>query len=192
LRRELHFSPNLYQVGIAVLLVSLSAFFSGLILAYSSRMEASGSWQRFHVPSFLWFSTVLLAISSWLLEAARYALRRARISPYRGRLIATLTFGLMFLALQITAGVNLHRQGVTTAANPHGSAFYVFMGIHGIHLIIGLCWLGYLFLLSRKLFVASENELRKYRAVASVAATYWHFMGIVWGLLFFFLLRWSR
>jgi heme/copper-type cytochrome/quinol oxidase subunit 3 len=192
LRRELQFSPNLYQVGIAVALVSLSAFFIGLIFAYSSRMEASGSWQRFHVPSFLWFSTVLLAISSWVLEAARYALRRAQISRYRGRLIATFTFGLMFLALQITAGANLFHQGVTTAANPHGSAFYVFMSIHGIHLIIGLCWLGYLFLHSRRLFNGSENELRKYRAVTSVAATYWHFMGIVWGLLFFFLLRWSR
>jgi cytochrome c oxidase subunit 3 len=192
LQRELRFSPNLYQLGIAVALISLSAFFSGLILAYSSRMEASSSWQRFHVPSFLWFSTVLLAISSWVLEAARYALRRARISPYRGRLIATLAFGMMFLALQITAGANLLHQGVTTVANPHGSAFYVFMGIHGIHLIIGLCWLQYLYLHSRKLYVASENELRKYRAVAAVAATYWHFMGIVWGLLFFFLLRWSR
>ena len=84
------------------------------------------------------------------------------------------------------------QQGVTTTANPHGSAFYVFMGIHGIHLIAGLCWLEYLYVRSRKLFLASENELRKYRAVASAAATYWHFMGVVWALLFFFLLRWSR
>lgn len=179
-------------MGIGVALVSLSAFFTGLILAYSFRIDASGSWQRFHVPSFLWFSTVLLAASSWLLEAARYALRRARISPYRGRLIATLAFGLMFLALQVTAGANLFQQGVTTTANPHGSAFYVFMGIHGIHLIAGLCWLEYLYVRSRKLFLASENELRKYRAIASAAATYWHFMGVVWALLFFFLLRWSR
>ena len=71
LRRDLRFSPNLYQVGIGVGLVSLSAFFLALILAYSFRIEASGSWQRFHVPSFLWFSTALLGISSWLLEAAR-------------------------------------------------------------------------------------------------------------------------
>jgi heme/copper-type cytochrome/quinol oxidase subunit 3 len=192
LRRDLQFSPNLYQVGITVGLFSISAFFIALILAYSFRIEASGSWQRFHVPSFLWLSTVLLGISSWLLEAGRYALRRAHILIYRGRLLAAIFLGCMFLALQVTAGVNLFHQGVTTEANPHGSAFYVFMGIHGIHLTVGLCWLEYLHLRSGRLVNATENDLRKHRAVASVAATYWHFMGILWGVLFFFLLRWSR
>jgi heme/copper-type cytochrome/quinol oxidase subunit 3 len=192
LQRDLRFSPSLYQVGIGVVLVSLSAFFIALILAYSFRIEASGSWQRFHVPSFLWFSTALLGISSWILEAARYALRRALVEAYRGRLIATIFLGLMFVALQVTAGANLFHQGVTTEANPHGSAFYIFMGIHGLHLTVGICWLEYLCMRSSKLFSATENDLRKHRAVASVAATYWHFMGLVWAVLFFFLLRWSR
>jgi heme/copper-type cytochrome/quinol oxidase subunit 3 len=191
LRRDLQFSPNLYQVGIAVGLLSISAFFIALILAYSFRIESAGSWQRFHIPSFLWLSTLLLAISSWLLEAARYALRRAQVIVYRGRLMAAVVLGLMFLALQASAGVNLFHQGVTTEANPHGSAFYVFMGIHGIHLTVGICWMEYLHRRSRKLLNATENELRKHRAIASVAATYWHFMGVLWGVLFFFLLRWS-
>ena len=191
MRRDLQFSPNLYQVGITVGLLSISAFFIALILAYSFRIEASGSWQRFHVPSFLWLSTVLLAISSWLIEAARYALRRAQVVVYRGRLMGAVVLGLMFVALQVTAGVNLLHQGVTTEANPHGSVFYVFMGIHGIHLTVGICWLEYLHLRSHRLLVATENDLRKHRAVASVAAAYWHFMGVLWAILFFFLLRWS-
>jgi cytochrome c oxidase subunit III len=192
LRRDLQFSPNVYQLGLAVGLVSLSAFFIGLILAFSFRIETQQTWQRFEIPSILWLSTVLLAISSWLLEAARYSLRRAQVAVYRGRLAATIGLGSMFVALQISAGIQLLDQGVTTTANPHGSAFYLFMGIHGAHLIGGLICLAFLYRRSVHLFNATENDLRKHRIVAGAAAMYWHFMGALWGVLYFFLLRWTR
>jgi cytochrome c oxidase subunit III len=186
-----HFSPSLYQIGLGVGLVSLSAFFIGLILAFSFRIEAQRSWQPFHAPTFLWLSTVVLGISSWLLEAGRFSLRRALVSVYRGRLLAVILLGVMFVAVQISAGMNLVEQGVATTANPHGSAFYLFMGIHGAHLLGGLVWLTYLHVRSAGLYGGSENDLRKHRLIAGAAATYWHFMGVVWAVLFYFLIRWS-
>lgn len=192
MRRVLHFSPSLYQVGLGVCLVSLSAFFIGLILAFSFRIEAQPSWQPFRVPTFLWLSTVLLGISSWMIEAARYSLRRAFVMMYRGRLLAAIGMGILFVGLQVSAGVNLLHQGVATKANPHGSAFYLFMGIHGVHLLGGLGWLSYVYVRSGQLFAGTENELRKHRMFAGVAAGYWHFMGVVWAVMFFFLLRWTR
>lgn len=173
-------------------LVSLSAFFLGLILAYSFRIETEATWQRFRVPGFLWISTLVLALSSGTMEAARFALRRASVSIYRTRLVVTAGLGALFLSLQITAGLNLWSQGVAASANPHGSAFYVFMGIHGIHLSGGAGWLFYLYRRSRRLRGASENELRLHRRIVSVAAWYWHFMGVVWAVLFYFLLRWTN
>ena len=192
LRRDVYFSPSIYQVGLSVALVSLTAFFVGLILAFASRIEAQGAWQHFRVPGFLWLSTVLLAVSSLALEAGRYSLRRALVGRYRGRMLASVALGFMFLVLQVSAGRNLVAQGVQTAANPHGSAFYLFMGIHGIHLLGGLLWLTYLYVRSRPLLTGSENQIRKHRQVAAVAAVYWHFMGVVWAVMFFFLLRWTR
>lgn len=191
LRRILQFSPSVYQVGLTVGLVSLSAFFIGLILAFAFRIEAQQSWQRFQAPTFLWLSTVLLGVSSWLVEAARFALRRALVAMYRGRILAAILLGILFVAVQISAGLNLVQQGVATAANPHGSAFYLFMGIHGAHILGGLGWLSYVYAASAALFQGSENDLRKHRLVAGAAATYWHFMGIVWAVLFYFLLRWT-
>jgi cytochrome c oxidase subunit 3 len=179
-------------VGLGVGLLSLSAFFIGLILAFSFRIETDRSWQPFQAPTFLWLSTVLLGISSWLVEAARFALRRALVAIYRARILAAIGLGLLFVALQISAAVNLLNQGVATAANPHGSAFYLFMGIHGAHLLGGLAWLGCLYGWSAQLFRGTENDLRKHRLVAGAAATYWHFMGVVWAVLFFFLVRWTR
>ena len=192
MRRDLHFTPNIYQVGLFVCLVSLSAFFIGLIVAYSFRIEATSSWQRFQPPSFLWLSTILLGVSSWMIEAGRYALRRALVSLYRGRLLACILLGLMFVALQFTAGMNLVQQGVAAEANPHGSAFYLFMGIHGAHLFGGLCWLSWLYVRSKLLFQGSESDLRRHRTRASLAATFWHFLGLVWVVMFYFLLRWTR
>ncbi|HYP06488.1 MAG TPA: cytochrome c oxidase subunit 3 [Bryobacteraceae bacterium] len=192
MRRDLHFSPSLYQVGLGVGLVSLSAFFIGLILAFAFRIETQPGKIQFHAPTSLWLSTVLLAVSSWLLEAARYALRRALIAIYRGRVLAAMILGFVFLALQVSAGLNLFEQGVMTVANPQGSAFYIFMGVHGAHILGGLGWLLFLFIRSAALFSGSENDLRKHRLIAGAAASYWHYMGLVWAVLFFFLLQWSR
>ena len=144
LRRDVHFSPSLYQIGLCVGLVSLSAFFIGLILAFSFRIEAQRSWQPFQAPSFLWLSTAVLGISSWLVEAARFSLRRAFVAVYRGRLLAAIILGVMFVAVQISAGMNLIQQGVATAANPHGSAFYLFMESAAPH-SRGLIWLTYVY-----------------------------------------------
>jgi cytochrome c oxidase subunit 3 len=182
----------LYQIGLGVGLVSLSAFFIGLVLAYSFRIEAQQSWRPFQAPSFLWLSTAMLAISSWMVEAGRYSLRRALVAIYRGRLLAGILLGVLFVAVQVSAAVNLLGQGVAAASNPHGSAFYLFMGIHGAHIFGGLIWLAYLYVRSASLFRGTENDLRKHRLIAGAAATYWHFMGVVWGVLFYFLLRWTR
>ena len=86
LARLPQFTPNIYQIGVGVALASLSAFFIGLILAYSLRIQVQPVWRQFHVPNYLWFSTAALAASSAVLEGAKYSLRRAAISKYRRRL----------------------------------------------------------------------------------------------------------
>ena len=191
LLRDRYFSPSIQQLGILIGLASLSAFYIGLILAYAFRIEGDSSWQKFHVPQLLWLSTALIVTSQLLVEAGKHSLRRALVAKYRMRLAGAVLLGLAFLSLQVTAGVDLLNQGVGTTANPHGAAFYVFMGLHATHLIAGLIWLGYVYHRSRNLQTATENDLRKHRILVSVASMYWHFMGGLWIVLYFFLLRWT-
>lgn len=162
------------------------------MLAFSFRIEAQRSWERFTAPPLLWLSSGVLALSSVMLESARHALRRALVAIYRGRVAGTLALAAVFLGAQLASAMQLAAQGIGTAANPHGSAFYIFMALHGAHLAGGTGWLAYLFAASRSLFTGSENDLRKHRRVAAAAALYWHFMGVLWAVLFFFLLRWTR
>lgn len=179
------------QIAVSVGLVSLTFFFGALILAFSFRIETQRSWERFEVPTLLWLGTALLLLSSWTLEGSRRALRRALVAIYRGRLAATIFLALMFLGIQAVSASDLLRQGVAAAANPHGSAFYVFMTIHGAHLLGGITWLSVLRHRSRKLFSGTETDLRVHRRALSAAAIYWHFMGLLWVVLYVFLKRWT-
>jgi heme/copper-type cytochrome/quinol oxidase subunit 3 len=103
-----------------------------------------------------------------------------------------MVFAFCFLAAQLTAAAALLAQGVAAAGNPHGSAYYVFMGIHAAHLTGGLIWLAVLYWTSRRLYTATENDLRRHRRKAQAAAIYWHYMGLLWLVLFTFLHRWTE
>jgi cytochrome c oxidase subunit 3 len=154
-------------------LVSLTFFFGALILAFGLRIHE------------------VLLISSWTLESGRHALRRALVAIYRGRLFGTLALAIVFLSVQAVAARDLISQGVSAAGNPHGSAFYLFMGIHGAHLGGGIAWLTYLYRRSRRLFSGTETDLRIHRRALGAAAMYWHFMGALWLVLYFFLRLWT-
>jgi cytochrome c oxidase subunit 3 len=183
---------TIFQLGTAVGLLSLTFFFGALVMAFGLRIAQQQTWQRFELPSVMWLGTLLLVASSWTLEGARRALRRAMVSVYRGRILATLGLAALFLGVQLACATDLLGQGVAASANPHGSAFYAFMGIHGAHLFGGIGWMSYLHRRARALYRSTESDLRHQRRITAAAAMYWHFMGVLWVVLFAFLLNWTR
>ena len=182
---------TIFQLGTAIGLLSVTFFFGALVMAFGLRIAHDQTWQRFELPSVMWLGTLLLLASSWTLEGARRALRRALVAVYRGRITATVVLATLFLGVQIACASDLIAQGVSASANPHGSVFYVFMGMHGAHLAGGMSWLAYLHRRSRALFRSTETDLRHQRRITTAAAMYWHFMAGVWLVLFAFLLRWT-
>lgn len=176
----------------AVGLVSIAFFFGALILAFGFRINDQVLLRPFRAPAILWWSTSVLLLSSFTLETSRRALKRANVRRFRQQLHATFLFGLTFLAGQAIATVQLLGGGVPIESNPRGSMFYVFMTFHAAHLTGGLCWLYYLTRGSASLAAGTETDLRNQRKVIASAALYWHFMGVLWVVLFSFLLHWSR
>lgn len=181
---------SLHQIGVAIALVSITAFFGALVTVYYFRLEREVEWQRVHIPRLLWVSSVFLLLSSITLEHARQTLRYGRDHVYRRDLGLTLGLGVAFLLSQAVAWRDLLSQGVTVVANPHGSMFYAFLGLHGLHLLAGMAYLLYLVRHARLLPGATEQERRHERVVARAAATYWHSMGILWIALFGLLYYW--
>jgi cytochrome c oxidase subunit III len=177
-------SSSAIWVGIAAICMSFAAFTSALIV----RQGSSTDWRHITLPSILYLSTLLLLLSSVTLEVAR-----RRVGAYMGGaerdvasprlwLYLTLFLGLLFVASQYMAWVQLRSQGLYLATNPNSSFFYVFTAVHALHVLGGLAGL---LRVIRKL---SQSALR--RSTLNATSYYWHFMGVLW--VYLFLLLWMK
>jgi cytochrome c oxidase subunit III len=172
---------SLYKLGLGLALISITALFAAVAVVYYTRSQIPQYWVPVRPPRGLWLSTGILLLSSLMIEWARRALSAHRWFVYRRRLLLTTFLGFAFMAAQLLALTELIRDGMYLRSNPHASVFYVFTGLHGIHLIGGMFVLVYL-LLRR-----GRNWFR-HRTISDLIAIYWHFMGILWLALFSLLL----
>jgi cytochrome c oxidase subunit 3 len=88
-------------------------------------------------------------------------------------LLLTATIGAAFVASQLTAWRRLMDQGAYLMDNPHGSFYYIFTGLHAAHLIGGMVALFYV--------VFGPNRSRE---LVNVVGYYWHFLTVLWLILF--------
>jgi cytochrome c oxidase subunit 3 len=165
--------PGTYRVGIFIACVSIFAFFAALVIAYVWRSRTPPYWDPIVLPPVLWLSTTFIAASSVSLESARRVFRRGLWRTASRLLLAAAVFGVAFLAAQLTAWRDLVNQGAYLMENPHSSFFYLFTGLHAAHLLGGLVAL-FILLVGRN----------KRRELIDVIAYYWHFLGVLWLVLF--------
>jgi cytochrome c oxidase subunit III len=161
------------------------------MLAFALIISSQPERPQMHLPSILWLSTGLIAVSSVVFEAARYSLRRARLLSYRKRLVAALMLGSAFIVCQFFSWERIAAQGVGMQSNPRGSAFYVFTGIHALHLFGGILGAWYILRRSSQVNSESEQSLRRQRRITGAVAMYWHSMGLLWFGLFALLVSWA-
>ncbi len=185
-----NYVPGAGLLAMRFVLVSVSALFITIGIAYYERSQASDNWQHIRVPPMLWLSTAIILASGWMLEAARSAFNRKNYHRYVRWLEFTMAGGLAFLASQVLALRELVTQGIYLRHNPHSSLFYVLTGAHGLHLLGGIVALCYLLLRSSLLRECSGFPLRRQRSRNSVTALYWHFLTVLWVALFLALLLW--
>jgi cytochrome c oxidase subunit 3 len=176
------------QTGIWVALAAITMSFAALTSALVVRQSTGMDWRHITLPPILYLNTVLLLASSITLEIARRHIAdyargiESRIAVPMRWLLATLVLGLLFVAGQYVAWLQLKAAGLYLATNPNSSFFYVFTGIHALHVLGGLVGLVYV------LTKLHRSILR--RSTFAAAAQYWHFMGILW--LYLLLLLWLK
>jgi cytochrome c oxidase subunit III len=170
-------------VAIFAITMSFAAFTSALFV----REGGSVDWTHLVLPPILYANTVVLLLTSvtlWMASRtvnAHKLLDRHSVKAVMGWLITTLALGLLFIAGQYEAWRQLAAQGLFLATNPNSSFFYVFTGMHILHLLGGIAALVYLV----GQLAGSHATFR--RAAFHNTAIYWHFMGVLWLYLFFVL-----
>src|SRR5262245_19188518 len=155
--------------------------FAGLSSAYIV-LRGAPDWQNIEIPSVLWLNTAILLASSATIEAARRSLGHARIGAMKTWVIASGGFGIAFLIGQLVAWRQLVAAGVYLPSTLHSSFFYLLTGLHGIHLLGGMCAMGYVLrqALTNRIIPGRDESLK-------LCATYWHFMDALWVYLFILL-----
>jgi cytochrome c oxidase subunit 3 len=169
---------------LASIAMSFAAFTSALIV----RQGSAPDWRHLTLPRILYLNTLLLFASSFALEVARRRVgafmggRKDQAARPTRWLYITLFLGLLFVAGQYVAWLQLRSQGLFLATNPNSSFFYVLTAVHALHVLGGLGGLG------RVVYRLNKSILRK--STLDATAYYWHFMDALW--VYLLLLLWIK
>ncbi len=176
------FSLPTPTLGLRVLLAVITVLFSLLIVAYADRMSL-GDWRPLPEPWLLWLNTAMLILSSAALHWACVSARRGQIDGVKDGLLAGGVFAFAFLAGQLLVWQRLVELDYFAATNPAYGFFYLVTGLHALHLLGGLVAWG------RTTAKAWQDfETGKLRLSVELCAVYWHFLLVVWLVLFALLL----
>jgi cytochrome c oxidase subunit 3 len=175
------------RTGIWVGLSAIAMMFAALTSALYVREGAATDWHHIVLPPILWFNTLALVASSVALEVARRRVGAFMRGQESNRSVPmlwlqiTMLLGVVFVIGQYLAWLNLRSQGLYLPTNPNSSFFYVFTGVHALHVLGGLGGLTRVMLKFR----STTNPLR--RSTLDATSYYWHFMGMLWIYLLFVL-----
>ncbi len=162
-------------------IVSIIMLFAAMTSAYLVR-RAEGNWLEYDIPAIFSYSSVVLVVSSLTMHWAYLAAKKDNFGSLRIAITITFVLGAIFLYMQFQGWVQLVNQNVFFVGNPAGSFMYIFTGLHGFHLISGLIVLVIALVAAFRLRIHATNLNQ-----LEIAATYWHFLDILWLYLFFFL-----
>jgi len=170
------------QVGLGVFLAVATSLFALLVSAYFMRMTGA-DWTALAVPKLLWLNTGVLILSGVAMQWTRVAAQRGQIDGVRVGLSAAGVFTFAFLAGQLWVWQQLNATGYFVAANPANAFFYLLTALHGAHLLGGL-------------WVWGRTTAKVWRGAAvgdvrlsvELCTVYWHYLLLVWLVLFALLL----
>jgi cytochrome c oxidase subunit III len=182
---------SLSTVTLTVVIAIVTMTFGAMIGVFLLRSAVPRFWGHLNVPYLLWVTTALLITSSFAFEKARTLLTNGDQLGFNYFLKITTVLGLLFLAGQVGAWFQLIGTGTKLARNPHSWFLFLFTGLHGIHILVGLAGLGYLVVRTRQR-VSGPRYLMYTRVVARAVAIYWHYLDFLWLVMFTLLLLWRQ
>ena len=170
-------SPN-EKVALSIFLVVATVVFSLFTVGYVLRMELP-DWRPLSEPAQLWFNTALLVISSILFQWARNITKGDGEKNVRIAFYGAGVFAILFIVGQLITWNSLQSAGYFIVSNPANAFYYLMTGLHAIHLLGGL-WVW-----SKSLIrLLSGGEPKDIKLSIELCTLYWHFLLIVWLVLF--------
>jgi cytochrome c oxidase subunit 3 len=173
--------PSRGTVGMYCLIAAEVAIFTIFVVAYVFYIGKSitGPQPRdvLHPPVFL---TVCLLSSSLTIHLAGRSLRRGGILSFGVWWLLTIALGLIFLLGTLQEWHKLiYDEGLTIQTNLFGTTYYSLVGLHAFHVTVGLIALATVLVFTLRGDVGKQHAER-----TEVLSMYWHFVDVVWVVVF--------
>ena len=125
-------------------------------------------------------NTLMLLSSGIAISLANVALNRSRRGLMIGLVLTTVVLGLLFLRLQASEYYHAYTAlNLSLATGAYGGTFFILTGLHGLHVAIGTAFM----IVTLQRMVRGDFTAKHH--LGFQAATWdWHFVGIVWLILF--------
>ncbi|HVZ56115.1 MAG TPA: heme-copper oxidase subunit III [Chitinophagaceae bacterium] len=170
--------PHKFTLWVAI--GSIVMMFAGLTSAYIVKSNQA-AWQSVSAPRVFWYSTATILLSSLTMLMAVRAFKQREMARYRNLIALTTLLGILFVVLQYVGFRQLWNSGISFRGSGGGQFLYVIAGLHAVHVIGGVIALAVM--LTR----AFAGAVKSYSVTpVEVAATYWHFVDLLWVYLFIF------
>ena len=171
-------------IALLTFLAVVSSFFALILSAYSLRMDL-GDWVPMTEPQLLWTNTVMLIVASAVFQWTRNASVAGQQSRLQPGLLITGVLTLGFVLGQFIAWQQLQSSGQFVTTNPSNAFFYFLTGAHAVHIIGGM----YVWARATTKVVLGKGDASEIRRSIELCTIYWHFLLLVWLILFGLLLQ---
>ena len=173
--------PPRGRVAMFCLIAAEAAIFTIFVVAYLFYLGKNpmGPQPRDVLEAPIFYSICLLS-SSLTIHMAVLALRKGRIGNFGAWWGLTIGLGAAFLYGTASEWHRLiYREGLTISTNLFGTTYYSLVGLHGSHVIVGLIGLSTVMAFTLLGKVSQEHAER-----VDVLSLYWHFVDVVWVVVF--------
>jgi heme/copper-type cytochrome/quinol oxidase subunit 3 len=156
--------------------------FGGLIstyMLYRGRHPGSIGPDQVYDIAFTSVSSFVLLMSSLTMVLAVSAVTRGDDRNTKLWLTATALLGATFVGGQVYEFTIFYREGLGFTTSLFSSSFYTLTGFHGTHVTVGIVMLlALVAMISRNRITGNKAE------VVELIGLYWHFVDIVWIVIF--------
>jgi len=172
--------PN-YKLVMWTFLGSECFFFGSLVGTYMS-YRGKTAWGPIPTdvfdPAVTTISTFDLLLSSLFMVLAVHYAKLGDLKKMLAWTAATMVGGLIFLGFQYYEFSHFYHAGLGYTTNMFSSSFYLLTGFHGTHVLVGV------FLLGALAWAGMRGHLADLGETTEMIGLYWHFVDVVWIVIF--------
>lgn len=123
----------------------------------------------------IFIETFILLISSFFCGLSIYSSEKFCIKKTITFLLITIFFGIFFIYLEFNELLQIFRSGFKPSLNGFFTSFFTLLGVHILHVFIGIIWA---FILVLNIFFL--NFTKKVCSSLICFSLFWHFLEIIW------------